>query len=474
MGGYELAAIIRSRRISPVDAVEAVLEQLEAVEPSINAFVTVTAEAARAQAKVAEAELMSRAGEDLPALFGVPITVKDLTDTAGVRTTYGSRSFADHVPTSDGLNWARLKAAGAILIGKTTTPEFGGLGVTDSPLTGITNNPWRVTHTAGGSSGGAAASLAAGVAALAWGSDGGGSIRIPAACCGVVGLKASRGRFPVGHAWESVSTEGPLTRNVLDSALLLSVAAGPDPSDPLSLPATCEDFVRAVLNDPVLTGKRIAFAPAPAGANVDHEVAAIVRMAVQAIADGDRAHVEEVALDVPDPVRYFEDYWPPGFVFMGKDGAKDDAATGEDIADHPITKAFAARGRQLSAAQYYHTATAVRGEITAAFNKVFENNDLIFTPTMPLAAFPHPDRLVGGPTSINGIPVASPAIDFHRFTESPSHAGLPAISIPCGFSKQGLPVGLQIIGPLFADAAVLSAAAAVERILPWSNRRPPL
>jgi Asp-tRNA(Asn)/Glu-tRNA(Gln) amidotransferase A subunit family amidase len=471
MGGHELALAIRQRKVSPVEAVDAALAQLEKVEPSINAFVTVTAEEVRAHAIRQESELMSRPADELPPLFGVPITVKDLTDTAGVRTTYGSRAFSDHVPTADGVNWSRLKAGGAILIGKTTTPEFGGLGVTDSPLTGVTNNPWRLTHTAGGSSGGAAASMAAGVGYLAWGSDGGGSIRIPAACCGVVGLKASRGRFPVPTPWETVSTEGPLTRTVVDSALMLAVASGPHVGDPLCLPLTGEDFVSLVLANPTLTGKRIAFAPAPAGAMVDHEVAAIVANAVQAIADADRAWIDEVELDVPDPVKYFADFWPPSFTMMG---AEDAGALVDDAVSHPVTVALADRGRQMMASDHYRTATVTRSLISQAFNHLFADHDLIITPTMPLAAFPHPLRTVGGNTEINGLPVSQPHIDFHRFTESPSHAGLPAITVPCGFSKEGLPVGLQIIGPLFADAAVLAAAAAIERILPWSQHRPKL
>ena len=473
MGGYEMAAAIRDRRASPIEAVDAALKRLQEVEPAINAFVTVTGDEARAEAKKAEAALMNRNKEDLPPLFGVPITVKDLTDTANVRTTYGSKAYATNVAEKDGINWSRLKAAGAILIGKTTTPAFGGLGITESALTGRTNNPWRLTHTPGGSSGGAAASLAAGVAPFAWGSDGGGSVRVPAACCGVVGLKASRGRFPVDHAWESVSTEGPLTRNVIDNALLLSVAAGPDARDPLSLPSTGEDFVGAVLNSPSLTGKRIAFVPAPAGANVDREVAAIVRKAVEAIGSGDRAHIEEPDLVLPDPIRYFENYWWASFLNVERDQHGNSSDDG-DAVTHPVTKAFTERGKKITAAEYYHTATTVRGDITAGYNQVFANFDLIFTPTMPVTAFPHPDRLVGGPTTINGIAVSRPSFDYHRLTESPSHAGLPAITVPCGFSEEGLPVGLQIIGPLFSDLAVLSAAAAVERILPWADRRPPL
>ncbi|GAB3616598.1 amidase [Okibacterium endophyticum] len=467
MGGYEMATKIRARDISPVEAVDAALAQLERTEPHLNAFVTVTAEAARAQGRQAEERLMASNGNDLGALFGVPITVKDLCDTAGVRTTYGSKAFADHVPTEDSIAWARLKAAGAILIGKTTTPEFGALGVTDSALTGVTNNPWRTTHTSGGSSGGAAASVAAGVTAFAWGSDGGGSVRVPAACCGVVGHKASLGRIPGEQAWESAVTDGPLTRSVVDSALLLAVTAGPHPNDPLSLPWTGDDFVAAVLNDPSLAGLRIAFTPDCGSANVDHEVARIVQRAVQRIADDGGAHVEQIEMALPDPIEYFEHYWSPSFAA----GVR--AAEATQNMGHPAMTRLAEIGERMSAVDYLTTATQTRGEISRGFNNVLAKHDLVVMPTMPVTAFPHPGEAAGN-THVNGEPVHAPHLDFHRLTEPPSHAGLPAITVPCGFSEEGLPVGLQIVGPRFADSAVLAAAAAFEAISPWNTVRPAL
>lgn len=464
MGGYELAAKIRARQVSPVEAVEAVLARLEAVNPKLNAFVTVIAEEARAKAKQAESILMSRHGGALPPLLGVPITVKDLVDTANVRTTYGSLRFKDNVPAKDGVSWSRLKAAGAILIGKTTTPEFGALGVCDSPLTGRTTNPWREGYEPGGSSGGAGASVASGVAPLAWGSDGGGSIRIPASCCGVVGLKASRGRFPVAaiEAWDTVSTEGPLTRTVVDSALMLGIAYGPTPIDPLSLPRTGEDFVRIVTDNPSLAGKRIAFAPAPANANIDREVARVVKRAVEVISSDARAHVDEIKLDLPDPIQYFEDYWLPQYSIYG------------DIFDHPLTNQMLEISKSKTLAQYLTAANITRRKITEIYNDVFSRYDLIVTPTMPITAFPHAPTLIGGPPTINGISSKYPDYEIHRLTDQPSQAGLPAITIPCGFSTAGLPVGLQIIGPFLDDGAVLNAAAAVEKILPWAARHPPV
>ena len=474
MSGDAMAAAVRDREVSPVELVDAVLERLEQTEPKLNAFVTVVAEQARERARVAEAVVMSTPAEDLPPIYGVPITVKDLSDTEGVRTTYGAVAFRDHVPTKDSIAWARLKAAGAILIGKTTTPEFGGLGVTESGLTGITNNPWKLTHTAGGSSGGAAASVAAGVGAFAWGSDGGGSVRVPAACCGVVGLKPSRGRIPNDRLeWDSVSSDGPLTRTVIDSAILLQVTSGPHHLDPLGLEHSGADFVSAVRAAGDLFRLRIAFAPNPGGADVDKDVAAVLARSVETIGSTAGCHVEQVDLNVPDPVDYFINFWSPSFpsiIDMLTDGHPERA---REVGIPAATAEMARRGETVSMAEYLRTAGPVRGELYAAFDRVLGEFDLIITPTMPVAAFPHPGDF-GGNTHINGIPVRFPSIDFHRFTESPSHAGLPAITVPCGFTPEGLPVGLQIVGPLYADAAVLSAAAVIEQVLPWSAARPSL
>lgn len=473
MSGDAMASAIRRRELSPVELVDAVLGQLERTEPNLNAFVTVVAEQARAQAREAEKAVMSSAPDDLPPIFGVPITVKDLSDTAGVRTTYGSVAFADHVPASDSISWSRLKAAGAILIGKTTTPEFGGLGVTESGLTGTTNNPWKLTHTAGGSSGGAAASVAAGVGPFAWGSDGGGSVRIPAACCGVVGLKPSRGRIPLDLPWESVGSDGPLTRFVIDSAILLEITSGPHHRDPFALERSDFDFVSTVRNARDLSNARIAFAAAPGGAAVDNEVTSIVSAAVATIASAAGCTVEHVDLDLPDPLEYFVNYWGPAFpdlIELLTDGDPERAA---EFGVPAATVEMAKRGAAISTAEYLRTATVVRGEIYAAFDRIFGEHDLLLTPTMPVAAFAHPGAL-GGNSHINGLPVREPTIDFHRFTESPSHAGLPAITVPCGFTEEGLPVGLQVVGPLYSDAAVLAAAAVIERVLPWTSFRPSL
>ncbi|MFG2965879.1 amidase [Streptomyces sp. NPDC048288] len=470
MPGHRMAEAIRKKELSPTEAVSAVLEQLEKVEPHINAFVTVVGEQALEQA--AEAERRIARGEEVGPLHGVPVTVKDLTETAGVRTTYGTAAFKDNVPDHDALSWTRLKAAGAILIGKTTTPPFGMLGITDSDLTGRTSTPWAApTHTSGGSSGGAAASVACGVAPFAWGSDGGGSIRVPAACCGVVGMKTTPNLVPVvERPWESTGVEGPLTRNVRDSALLLDVTAGPDPRTPLSFPYEVDSFEAVTLN-PSVAGLRIAYSPDFGSAEIDHEVRAVVDEAVRTLASAGGAHVEQVEMNVPDPIDYFGKIYGPAFA-AGMEMPTGSGTFG-DLPIHPAIRRRAEQGRAMSAMEHFHVEQVTRTEILQAFLGVLKDHDLLVSPTMPVAAFPHPGPEAGN-THVNGKPVADPMLDFHRMTESPTHAMLPAITVNCGFTKAGLPVGLQIIGPLRADAAVLAAAAAFESLTPWSTRRPPI
>src|ERR1043166_5659274 len=258
----ELAALIARRAVSPVEAVDVVLDRIEKTQPTLNAFITVCAEEARAAAKKAEAAVMR--GDALGALHGVPFAVKDLVNTAGVRTTFGSWALADNVPSADSPAVARLKAAAAILVGKTTTPEFGHKCFTEAPLFGRTANPWNLSRTPGGSSGGAAAAVAAGLAPMGSGTDGGGSSRIPAACCAIVGFKQTLGLVPHDLTPDGFGNQShitPMTRTVMDSALMLQAMAGPDRRDPHSLGLAVPDFVAAARPDGDLKGMRIAWRP---------------------------------------------------------------------------------------------------------------------------------------------------------------------------------------------------------------------
>jgi Asp-tRNA(Asn)/Glu-tRNA(Gln) amidotransferase A subunit family amidase len=456
----ELAPMIARKQVSPVEVTDAVLARLDAVNPTFNAFVTVTAELAREQAKAAEKRVMAGA-DGLPPLLGVPVTIKDLNNTAGIRTTYGAVSFAEHVPDVDDITVERLKHAGVIIIGKTTTPEFGGLGVTESHLTGTTGTPWDPSRTSGGSSGGAAAAVAAGIAPLALGSDGGGSIRVPAACCGVVGHKASPGRIPIRGNSDPDTAEGPLTRTVLDAALMLGVLAGPHHEDRFSLPDTGDDYLAAVRRAE-MDGLRVAYSPDFGQGPVDPQVRAAVEAALRT-AEAAGAVVDEVVMDMPDAIDFFIEYWGPElsqFSHMIPEPER-----------WPFATELDALARQLTVAQVSSAMRGTKTRIYQAFDEVLSRFDVLVTPTTPVPPFPHA-RDKGGVDVVDGQPVRHPGLFFHRFTEPPSHAGLPAISIPCGFTPEGLPVGLQITGPLHADAAVLAAAAAFEQAMPWADRKP--
>ncbi len=469
----ELAALIRRRELSPVELVDAVLDRLEQADPAINAFVTVTADQARAAAKAAADRVVHARAEELGALHGVPVTVKDLTETAGVRTTFGCAALSDHVPDTDAVAWARIKAAGAILIGKTTTPEFGLTGICESRLTGITRNPWDPGRTTGGSSGGAAASLAAGIAPLAWGSDGGGSIRVPAACCGVVGHKASPGRIPFvnhGEFPNGVDVDGPMARTVADVALLLHVTAGPYPSDPISLPA--DPGLAATLRGlaagrtPSLRGVRVAYAPhfGVRADAIDPAVTALVEQALRVLEEGG-AVVERVEMRLPDTHQYFLDYWGPQFTAL-VDGLTELVPGFDASTLWPFVQECAEYGRTRSATDFLHTATATRGRIADAFTEVFAGHDLLVTPTTATPATAHPAETDDAVTAAGGV--------LHMLTEPPSHAGVPAVTVNCGFTAEGLPAGLQIIGPRHADGAILNAAAAYQAATSWHTRRPAL
>ena len=462
---YELAELYRRREVSPVEVVDAALERLHAVNGKVNAFVTVTADRAREEAQAAEKRLLVDA--DLPPLFGVPITVKDLTDTAGVRTTYGSVAYAEHVPTEDAIAWARLKSAGTILLGKTTTPEFGLLGVTESKLTGTTATPWDPSRASGGSSGGAAAAVAAGVGPLAWGSDGGGSIRVPSSLCGAVGLKPTSGRIPHLNNSETDSTEGPIARTVVDAALMLDVTAGPHPNDRISLPSTGDGYADAALVEGDLGGRSIAFSYDLGGqVPLDPETRRVFNAALEDLrAVG--AVVEEVSISLPDAHDYFIQYWGPEYIAIA------DQLHAEGVEVWPLIDYVAAKARDLSPVDVSRGLRETKTEIYRAYSTVLAQHDVLVTPTTPVPAFPHAGD-IGGVSVIDGQQVKHAGVALHTLTESPSHAGLPAISVPCGFTNLNLPVGLQIIGPRFADAEILAVAARYQRATNWHTRHPAL
>lgn len=467
----ELATALRRRELSPVELTEALLDRIERVNPVVNAFVTLQAEEALEHARRAERDFGTRDHAELGALHGLPVTVKDLTPTAGVRTTFGHPAYSDHVPEEDGVIWARLKGAGAILLGKTATPPFGEHSITVSEVHGTTNNPWDPTRTVGGSSGGAAAAVAAGMGPLATGSDGGGSIRVPSSLCGVVGLKASRGRIPFrgdGSPLEQVVVVGPITRTVRDNAFMLNVVAGPDPYEMFALQDEGVDYL-AMLDSASVAGLRVAYSPDLGAPPLEADVREAVRAAAAVFGDELEAHVEEVAIELPDPVDYFMDWWGPqaaaGLEELETTGVSDPLSDAiQPVIDH---------ARAMTAVRYAQVQTTERERIHRAFADVFVKHDLLIWPTTPMTAFPHPGP-EGGPSTVAGQETRFPALQNQRYTEAISHAGYPAITVPAGWTDDGLPVGLQIAGPHGADAAVLRAAAVFEEARPWANRRPTL
>jgi aspartyl-tRNA(Asn)/glutamyl-tRNA(Gln) amidotransferase subunit A len=452
--------MIRARKVSPVEVVNAVLARIDKINPALNAYVTLADEQARREARAAERALTRRSAT-LGPLHGVPFAVKDLVVTRGVRTTFGTPLYRDNVPTEDAPIVARLRAAGGIMLGKTNTPTMGWIGATHNLLFGITRNPWNLDRTPGGSSGGASAAAAAGMGPLHVGTDGGGSIRIPASCTGIFGFKASYGRIPVypaSGAW-SLSHVGPMTRTVADAALMMNVCAGPDERDPSSLPAERVDYVTALRGS--LKGLRLAWSDDLGFADcVDPEVAAVCARAARAFRDlGCR--VEEVTPRWPSPFEAWSEIFCGGIAtrlapYLDRRAEIDTglARIIEGTLRNPPTKYVQAWFDRLAWWQH-----------PRAF---FEKYDLLLTPTIACPPFK-----VGldNPTEIAGRSVVPYA--WIPFTYPFNLTGQPAASVPCGFTGDGLPVGLQIVGRRFADVAVLRAAAAFERLRPWADRRPP-
>jgi aspartyl-tRNA(Asn)/glutamyl-tRNA(Gln) amidotransferase subunit A len=461
MSATELVTAIKRRKVSPVEVVDAILARIERLNPALNAYCAVTAESARREAKAAERQLTKK-GARLGPLHGVPFSVKDLVITRGVRTTWGSKLYESHVPEEDAPAVERLKAAGAILVGKTNTPAFGHLGVTHNLLFGVTRSPWNLDRTPGGSSGGAGAAVAAGMAPLAVGTDGGGSIRIPASFSGIFGLKPSFGRVPVypfSGAW-SLSHAGPMTRTVRDAALMLTVIAGPDERDLSSLPDEKLDFAKLLKGN--LTGLRVAWSPTLGSAIVDPEVLAVTERAATHWKEFG-CRLERVDPGFPD----LREAWE--VIFCGGIGTRLAPYLPDRKADiDPGLIQIIEVSLKWPATKYVQ-AWFDRLQFWDQARKFFAKYDLLLTPTVACPPF-----RVGmeGPGTIDSKPVST--YEWIPFTFPFNLTGQPACTVPCGFTKDGLPIGLQIVGRRFDDAAVLRAAALFEQVEPWVAKRPPI
>jgi aspartyl-tRNA(Asn)/glutamyl-tRNA(Gln) amidotransferase subunit A len=451
----EMLAAFRTGSLSPVEATSAVLARIEEADPAVNAFCLLTADEALAAAR--ESEERWRRNEPRGLLDGVPVSIKDVLLTRDHPTLRGSRTIDPRGPwPDDSPSVARVREHGGVIVGKTTSPELGWKGVTDSPLTGITRNPWDPSRTPGGSSGGAAAAVALGMAPLALGTDGGGSVRIPAAFTGVFAHKPTYGRVPHFPAspFGTLAHVGPITWNVEDASLLLEVISGPDSRDWSALPPPVAS------PEPDVRDLRIAFSPTLGFASVDPEVAAVVEKAAAVFADLG-ARVEMVDPGFEDPVEAFHVLW-----FAGAAKSVEALTPSQRAELDPGLREVCEQGEGYSAVDYL-TATACRMELGRLMGRFHEDHDLLLTPALPIPAFEAGLEVPAGSASPRWT-------SWTPFTYPFNMTQQPAAGVPCGFTSAGLPVGLQIVGPRHADTRVLAACQAFEHARPWTDRRPDL
>jgi aspartyl-tRNA(Asn)/glutamyl-tRNA(Gln) amidotransferase subunit A len=458
-----MAAAVRDGDISASALVKASLVRVAQLDPALHAFCTLTADAAREEALLIDARLAR--GENVGPLAGIPVAIKDLVCTKGVRTTFGSRLYADHIPDEDDIVVERLKAAGAIVIGKTNTSEFGYGAVGHNPLFPTTRNPWNKSLTPGGSSAGSAVAVATGMVPLAIGSDGGGSVRVPAALCGIFGIKPSWGRVPVYpgcrderypgiSSWESLEHIGPLTRTAADAAFAMSVLAGPTPKDRHSIPAESDDWSLQSFDS--LHGSRLALSLDLGHATVDAEVRAATQRAAERIAQVLGCKLENAHPGIAPTQPMFEtlvalDTDREGLRIMAAEqGVKLGGWLGSLV-------------ERAWTADEFTRAIVERKRIVNAVWRFMEQYDFLLTPTTAAPAFALD---VDGPDEIDGKPVKR--TDWLVFSAIANLTGLPAASVPIGFTQDGRPIGLQIMGKHLDDRGVLALSAVVESLYPMT------
>ena len=461
MPATELRRALRSRQVSSVEVTELFYQRIERLDPQLNAYLALCPEQAMADARAAD-DAVAR-GWALGPLHGIPISIKDLEMSKGIPTTLGSALFRDRTPEIDSIVVERVKAAGAVVLGKTNTPEFGQSGTTENKVSDPCRNPWNTDRTPGGSSGGAGAALAAGLCTIATGSDGGGSIRIPASFSGVTGIKPTQHRVPryggYGRpAANHFSQSGPMSRTVADTALLLQVLAGPDSRDPNSLKETPPDFSAGLGRG--VAGMRIAWTPDYGYAGVDPEVAEITARAARVFEELG-AIVEDAPLQLEDPFDAFFDVFATAAY----------TSYGHLLEEHRDDFSYPAlysieHGSRVDGARLSRAILQV-DRLGRQMEDFFDTYDLLLSPTMATPAFE-----IGNRPAVIGGKEVDPLWGFLPFTYPINMTGQTASSVPCGFSSDGMPVGLHIIGPRRAEARVLQASAAFERARPWADKIP--
>ncbi|HEY3763796.1 MAG TPA: amidase [Gaiellales bacterium] len=461
LSAVEQAALVRSGALSALELVDAQLERIERIDPAVNAVVTVVAEQARTAARAADRR--HAAGEPLQPLHGLPIAHKDLVDTAGVRTTYGSPAYRDHIPDTDELLPSRLRLAGAIMVGKTNTPEWGAGSHTFNPVFGATRNPWDAARSAGGSSGGAAAAVACRMLPFADGSDLGGSLRNPAAWNGVVGLRPTPGTVPSVPSdapWLPFSVDGPVARSAADVALLLAAMAGPDARAPLSLRAPGLDLAAPL--DADLRGRRVAWSPTLGGLPVEPGPRAAAEGLVRSLADLGM-DVAEAEPDLTGADAVFETF--RAFTFALSLGDVYDA-DGDSM--KATVRWNVERGRALTSADLI-AATRLHAELGDRVAAFFERYDYLACPVTQVEPFPIDTEY---PETVAGVPMGS-YLEWMRSCSRVTVMCCPAISIPAGLTASGVPVGLQLVSRPFAERALLEVAHAVDGLTGYSRLVPP-
>ena len=459
LSAAKISKLYRKRKANPVEVAEACFAQIERHDAAINAMCRVDREGAMASARQSAERWQN--GEPLSPIDGVPTLIKDLLLVKGWPTLRGSKTVDPDQPwEQDAPSVARLKEAGAVLLGATTTPEFGWKGVTDSPLTGITRNPWNLEKTPGGSSGGSSAAIAAGYAPLSLGTDGGGSIRIPAGFSGIFGHKPSFGRVPAYplSPFGTVAHVGPMTRTVEDAALMMNEISRPDARDWTSLPYDGADYVKKL--DKGVKGLRIAYSPALGYVDVDPEVARAVEDAVALLA-ALGAEVVRADPGFKDPGPCFRTLWWAGaYSLLGKLPDEKKALLDPDLLD-------VVRQAEAISLDDYLTASKERGQLGSHMRQFMEGYDLLVTPTLPGPAFA---AGVLGPTDS----VTGKWVNWTPFSYPFNLTQQPAASVPCGFTAQGLPIGLHLVGRMFDDRTVLRVAHVYQEATTWRSAKPKL
>lgn len=451
LSAHAMLRLFRTRALSPVEVARAVLARIDALNPRLNAFCHLAPEETLAAARASEARWL--AGTPCGALDGVPVSIKDLLLTRGWPTLRGSRTVDPTQPwTVDAPATARLREAGAVLLGKTTTPEFGCKGETNSPLTGITRNPWDLSKTSGGSSGGTAAAVAAGLGPLGIGTDGAGSVRIPGAFCGNFGLKPSFGRVPAYplSPFGTVAHVGPHSMDVTDAALIMNVLKQPDARDWTALPPDSRDYTIGLQDG--IRGLRIAWSPTLGYARVDPEIAAATAAAVAELS-ALGAEVEALDPGFADPIEITIGLW-----FLGAWTLWNTLTPAQQAVADPDFRAEAELGARFSALEIQQLHLR-RGALGSQMRQFMQDYDLLATPTLAVTAF---DARAAGHTAMD----ANSLLGWTPFSYPFNLTQQPACTIPCGLSRAGLPIGLQLVGPMFGDAQVLRAARAFEAVRP--------